>query len=111
MRDFFKFVRHFFEYLRFVAPTLVVLLGLLLVAAALISIDEKIGYGDALYFTMITGLTVGYGDVVPTTILSRVVSVLVGLIGLIFFGIIVAVATRALGKTVGEKRDLRNPKE
>ena len=55
---------------------------------------------------MITGLTVGYGDVVPTTILSRVVSVLVGLIGLIFFGILVAVATRALGKTVGEKRDL-----
>ncbi|WP_045363455.1 potassium channel family protein [Methyloceanibacter caenitepidi] len=56
--------------------------------------------------TMITGLTVGYGDVVPTTISSRVVSVLVGLIGLIFFGILVAVATRALGKTVGEKRDL-----
>ncbi len=111
MRDFFKFVRHFSEYLRFVAPTLVVLLGLLMVAAVLISIDEKIGYGDALYFTMITGLTVGYGDVVPTTILSRVVSVLVGLIGLIFFGIIVAVATRALGKTVGERGDLRNPKE
>jgi len=37
---------------------------------------------------------------------GRIVAVLIGLLGVVFFGIIVAVATRALVHCVEEKRDL-----
>ena len=61
----------------------------------------------ALHFTFITGLTVGYGDILPTTILGRIVSVLIALIGLLFFGIVVAVANRAVAKTLEERQGIR----
>jgi voltage-gated potassium channel len=61
---------------------------------------DGIPLGDALYFTFITGLTIGYGDITPTTIAGRVLSVVTGVIGVIFVGIIVAVATRALSLAV-----------
>lgn len=103
MRDFLVFVRHFHEDLRFVSSTLAALLTLMALAAGIIASFEGISYRDALYFTMITGLTVGYGDIVPTTDVARIVSVLVGFVGMVLFGIVVAVATRALGKSVEEK--------
>ena len=105
MRDFLVFVRHFYDDLRYVSSTLAVLLVLMAAAAGVIAFFEAISYRDALYFTMITGLTVGYGDIVPTTDGARVVSVLVGFVGLVLFGIVVAVATRALGKSVEAKRE------
>ena len=103
MRDFLVFVRHLDDDIRFGSSTLAALLMLMAMAAGVIASFEGIGYRDALYFTMITGLTVGYGDIVPTTVVARIVSVLVGLVGLVFFGIVVAAATRALGKSVEEK--------
>ncbi len=47
-------------------------------------------------------------SVLPKTLVGRITSVLVGLIGLVFFGIIVAVTTRALTKRVQEKQAGRN---
>ena len=59
----------------------------------------RIKLGDALYFAFITGLSIGYGDIAPKTDLGRVVSVAIGLIGVLFVGLTVAVATRALRET------------
>ncbi|MDC0937341.1 potassium channel family protein, partial [Pirellulales bacterium] len=52
------------------------------------------------YFAFITGLSIGYGDIAPTTGLGRVMSVAIGLTGMIFVGLSVAVSTRALADTV-----------
>jgi uncharacterized membrane protein len=87
-----------------VRHVLIALLALMAMEAGLISIAEGMNYWEALYLTLITGLTVGYGDVAPTTVLGRIVSVLIALIGLVFFGIVVAVANRAIVKTVEEQR-------
>ncbi|SAL88638.1 Ion channel [Caballeronia choica] len=51
---------------------------------------------ETLYFCAITALTIGYGDVVPTSTLGRIDAVLLGLIGMVFTGLIVAAAVRGV---------------
>ncbi len=45
-------------------------------------------FGQTLYFCAITALTIGYGDVLPTTTLGRIDSVLLGAVGLLMTGIL-----------------------
>ena len=52
--------------------------------------------GETLYFCAITALTIGYGDVVPTSTLGRIDAVLLGLIGMVFTGLVVAAAVRGV---------------
>jgi len=59
---------------------------------------------DGLYFTCITGLTIGYGDLVPRRFLSRLLAVLIGLFGTMLMGLIAAVAVHALQTTVSPSR-------
>lgn len=49
-----------------------------------------------LYFCSITALTIGYGDVIPTTTVGRIDSILLGLVGLLITGIIIAASVRAI---------------
>lgn len=65
----------------------------------LFAVAEGIGFGEALYFSCITALTIGYGDVVPATALGKVMSVVMGVFGVITTGIIVAVALQAIRMT------------
>jgi voltage-gated potassium channel len=67
-----------------------------------IAFVEKIPFGDALYFSFVTGLTIGYGEIVAKTILGRVVALMIGLIGIIFTGMVVAVAVRAVQESYKE---------
>jgi voltage-gated potassium channel len=48
--------------------------------------------GETLYFCAVTALTIGYGDVVPTTTLGRIVAVLLGLLGVLMTGVVTASA-------------------
>ena len=63
--------------------------------AAFIAATEKVSFVKALYFSFTTGLTVGYGDIAPITAIGRVISVLLGLIGILFTGVVVATAVEA----------------
>jgi len=47
---------------------------------------------DSFYWSFITATTVGYGDLRPVNRTSRVVAILIALVGLTFTGIIIAVA-------------------
>ncbi len=111
MKDFLAYLRHFFYTLSLVRHMLAGLLLLLLIGAGFIAIAEDMHFGEALYLTAITGLTVGYGDIAPTTVTGRILSVLIGLIGLIYFGVIVAVANAAMRHVVDDKREARKAAE
>ena len=104
MRDFLSFCRHLVELLAIVRAVFVGLLLILLVCAVGIAQVEGLDFGEALYFTLITGLTIGYGDIAPSTGAGKFLSVLAGIIGLIVIGLVVAVATRALAQAADEKR-------
>ena len=43
---------------------------------------ERWSVGDAVYFTFITGFTIGYGDLVPRQTLARVLAIGIGFSGL-----------------------------
>ena len=80
------------------------LLALIMAGAVAIAATEKVSFGKAVYFAFITGLTVGYGDIVPATALGRVISVLLGLTGILFTGVVVAVTVEAVRRAVEETR-------
>lgn len=97
------FLRVINEFLRMIWHLKSILLGMavLVFAGALgISHFENLPLSDALYFTMITGLTVGYGDITPQSMGGRIIAVMVALVGVIFSGLIVAVALRAVGQSL-----------
>jgi voltage-gated potassium channel len=104
IRDFLHFLRHVFELLHFVRGVLGGLLLVLIFCALVLGAAEDLTMGEALYLAAITGLTVGYGDLVPTTTVGRIASVVIGFVGVIYVGIVVAVATRALAQAVEERK-------
>jgi hypothetical protein len=104
--EHFLFVRYFFNYAYRVRAVLVGLLLLLVAGGVTISQVEGIALDKAIYFAFITGLSIGYGDITPETAWGRVLSVAIGLIGMVFVGITVAVATRALADST--RRELES---
>ena len=69
--------------------------ALILAGAVTIAELENMPLGEAVYFSFITGLTVGYGDIVPHTTVGRIVSVALGFVVILFTGLVVAVLVRA----------------
>ena len=104
IRDFWHFVHHVFELLRFVRGALYGLLLVLLLCSVLLAVAEGMAFGEALYLTAITALTIGYGDITPTTAGGRIVAVVIGFVGVIWVGINVAIANRALAQGFKGKR-------
>ena len=79
--------------------------ALIVINSWAISYLEKLPFGDALYFALITGLTIGYGDIVVKTPVGRILAVLIGFIGVLFSGLIVAAALRAVGESLKKSQN------
>src|SRR5258707_15863775 len=92
--------RHFFVALGHAVhltwPVLSIILAIQVALGLLVGFMEGWSVGDAIYFSFITGLTIGYGDLVPRQALARALA-----IGIVFFGLfatalIVAIAVHAM---------------
>src|SRR5215468_109640 len=77
-------------------PVLSAILGIQFALGLLIGFVEGWSFGDTVYFTFITGLTIGYGDVVPRQALTRVLAIGIGFSGLFLTGLIAAIAVHAM---------------
>jgi hypothetical protein len=55
---------------------------------------------DGVYFAFVTGLTVGYGDLVPKLLASRVIAIALGFSGILLTGLVAAISVFALEKTL-----------
>lgn len=110
MREFIIFVRHLSRMLWFVRGVLLSLLLVLLAFALITAKVDDIPLADALYLVFITALTVGFGDITPSSGITRITMVLAGFIGVIFVGLVVAVSTRALKLAVEEEGRLQKDK-
>jgi len=63
------------------------------------------------YFSLIRGLPVGYRDIVPGTPIGRVISVLLGLIGILFTEVVVAVTVEAVWRALEETQNQNRQKQ
>lgn len=93
------FFRALFHNLQIIWPILSGVFLVIVGLGLLIGYIEEWRVSDALYFTFVTGLTVGYGDLTPKRGAARFLSVMIGFSGIIVTGLIAAVAVKALDAT------------
>ena len=91
--EFFRIVWHF-------KAIFLTLIALTAGGAVVIAFYEGLPLGDALYFAGVTGLTIGYGDIVVKSTVGRIVAILIGFIGVLFSGLVVAAALHAVGLSI-----------
>ena len=77
-------------------PVLSTILAVQVALGLLIGFVEGWSVGDALYFTFVTGLTIGYGDIVPRQALARALAIGIGILGLFLTGVIASIAVQAM---------------
>ena len=82
--------------IKLVWPILSGLIGMMALLGLAIGWREGWPLGDSIYFAFVSGLTIGYGDLVPTEPLSRVLAVCIGFTGILLTGLVAAVGVRAL---------------
>jgi voltage-gated potassium channel len=74
---------------------------LLCVAAGIILLGQWVGrlegwsHFDSFYWSFITATTVGYGDIRPVKRGSKLIAILIALLGLLLTGFLIALAVRA----------------
>ena len=80
-----------------------VLSGLLLLIVGLgvvVGLIEHWTLQEAVYFAFVSGLTIGYGDLAPTHLVTRTLAIGIGFCGVLFTALVAAVAVRALAGTI-----------
>ena len=102
MKLFIRFSYHFFTIVLHLHAVFLSLFALIVGISTLITYIEMKRLGEALYLSFVTGLTIGYGDIVAKAPVGRLLAVLLGLIGIIFTGIMVAAAIRAVEKSLND---------
>ena len=76
-----------------------VLSGLLLLIVGLgIVVGRLEGWSlvDSIYFAFVSGLTIGYGDLAPKLLVTRLLAVLIGVCGVLFTALVAAIAVQAM---------------
>ncbi len=77
-------------------PVLSTILAIQIALGLLVGFVEGWSLGDAVYFTFVTGLTIGYGDIVPRQALARALAIGIGVSGLFLTGLIAGIAVYAM---------------
>jgi len=82
--------------LRVVWPILSVLLGLIVGLGVLVGVIEGWSMHESIYFAFVSGLTIGYGDLAPKSLLTRALAILIGVCGVLLTALVAAIAVKAL---------------
>jgi len=93
------FFNAFLRSIRILWPILSGIIIVMLACGFVIGLVERWSVQDTLYFTFVTGLTIGYGDLTPHHLSSRVLSIIIGFSGIVLTGLVAAVGVQALRAT------------
>ena len=88
--------------LRVVWPILSALLGMIVALGVVIGLIEGWSVHESIYFAFVSGLTIGYGDLAPKTLLTRMLAILIGVCGVLLTALVAAVAVKALAAVHGD---------
>jgi voltage-gated potassium channel len=91
----FIFLKLFAVGLWLMLPPLLTLIAIITLLGQLVGKREGWSRFDSFYWAFITATTVGYGDIRPASKGSRLLAILIALLGLMFTGIVIAVAVQA----------------
>ena len=83
--------------LRVVWPILSSLIILMIALGLLVGLREGWSIQESVYFAFVSGLTIGYGDLAPKSLLARALAILIGVCGVLFTALLAGVAVKALG--------------
>ena len=91
-----SFVAGLLTGLRVVWPILSVLLGLIVALGLAAGLLEGWSVQESVYFAFVSGLTIGYGDLAPKSLLARALAIVMGVCGVLLTALVAAIAVKAL---------------
>src|SRR3954471_6780746 len=91
-----SFVAGLITGLRVVWPVVSLLLCLIIALGLVVGRLEGWSIQESIYFSFISGLTIGYGDLAPKLLLTRMLAILIGISGVLVTALVAAVAVKAL---------------
>jgi hypothetical protein len=97
-----RFLVALWRELRVVWPIVSGLVALQLVLGASVSLLQGWPLGDAFYFTFVTALSIGYGDLVPKGFFARLIAIVIGFTGILLTGLVAAIGVHALQQATDE---------
>lgn len=97
---FAEFVSVFVHHAYQLREVILALMSSIFLGGLLMAVIENLSFGDGIYFAFITALSIGYGDIYPTTLAGKALAVAIGFVGIFHVGITVAIANRALAEVV-----------
>ena len=102
MKFTFDFIHMFLVDLGYASPILIFLIVCISLMGLIIGRKEGWSRFDALYHAFINATTVGYGDLYPKKKISKVLSVAIAFVGLIFTGIVIAIGVHAANQAFND---------
>lgn len=99
-----QFLIHLLEGLKVIWPIFAGLLGLIVALGCVIALIEDWSLLAGIYFAFVSGLTIGYGDLVPKAPLARALAIMIGFTGIVITALVAAVAVQALQATQQAQR-------
>ena len=91
-----SFLGGLYRGLRVVWPVLSILVGLIAALGLVTGLLEGWSMQESIYFAFVSGLTIGYGDFAPKSLLTRVLAIAIGGCGVLLTAVVAAVAVKAL---------------
>jgi hypothetical protein len=91
-----NFVAGLLTGLRVVWPILSVLLLLIIGLGVVVGLLEGWSVHESIYFAFVSGLTIGYGDLAPKSLLTRALAIAIGVCGVLLTALVAAIAVKAL---------------
>lgn len=97
-----EFYQQLLSGLRFVQPVLAGLVLTLVGLGMAVALIEDWPLLDGIYFAFVTGLTVGFGDLVPSRVISRIPAITAAIDGILMTALLAGVAVRAMQNTASD---------
>ncbi|KRD60504.1 MULTISPECIES: potassium channel family protein [Sinorhizobium/Ensifer group] len=101
------FFSNLYQQLQVLWPIFSAILIVMTGCGVIIGRIEEWRLDESLYFTFVTGLTIGYGDITPKHLGARLLALVIGFSGIVLTGLVAAISVQALNATSKDETDDR----